>query len=47
MNAIENIEYKCEDNIAVISLNRPQKLNAFDDNMVRSLMAALHHFDMD
>ena len=47
MSANQNIEYKCEDKIALISLNRPQKLNAIDDDMVRSLMATLHQFDMD
>jgi len=47
MSANENIEYACEDKIATITLNRPQKLNAFDDDMVRSLMAVLHRFDMD
>jgi enoyl-CoA hydratase/carnithine racemase len=47
MNAAPNIEYKCEDNVALISMNRPQKLNAIDDDMVRSLMATMHQFDMD
>ena len=47
MNGNEDIEYKCEDKIAVISLNRPKKLNAFDDGMVRALMAKMHEFDMD
>lgn len=41
------VTYECADRIAVITLNRPEKLNAFDDNMVRELMAALRHFDMD
>jgi enoyl-CoA hydratase/carnithine racemase len=47
MNANQDIEYKCEDKIATISLNRPQKLNAIDDDMVRALMAMMHQFDMD
>jgi enoyl-CoA hydratase/carnithine racemase len=47
MNASQDIEYKCEDKIAMISLNRPQKLNAIDDDMVRRLMATMHQFDMD
>ncbi len=47
MSADENVLYTCVDNIAVIMINRPQKLNAFDDDMVRSLMAAMHRFDMD
>jgi enoyl-CoA hydratase/carnithine racemase len=47
MNANPDIEYKCEDKVALLSMNRSQKLNAFDDGMVRALMAALHQFDMD
>ncbi|HET7158434.1 MAG TPA: enoyl-CoA hydratase/isomerase family protein [Burkholderiales bacterium] len=47
MNAAPNIEYQCENKIALISMNRPQKLNAIDDDMVRSLMATMHQFDMD
>ena len=39
--------YECSDRIATITLNKPEKLNAFDDDMVRELMAALHRFDMD
>jgi enoyl-CoA hydratase/carnithine racemase len=41
------IQYECRDRIATISLNRPEKLNAFNDDMVRQLMAAFHRFDMD
>ena len=47
MSETQNVEYTCEDGIAVISINRPQKLNAIDDAMVRSIMAAMHQFDMD
>lgn len=41
------VTYECKDRVAKITLNRPHKLNAFDDDMVKSLMAALHRFDMD
>ena len=47
MNANLDIEYKCEDRIALLTLNRPQKLNAIDDEMVKALMSTLHRFDMD
>lgn len=47
VNAEQDIKYEREGNIAVITFNRPQKLNAFDDTMVRALMAAMHRFDMD
>lgn len=41
------IEYACADSIALITLNRAEKLNAFTDDMVRELGAVLHRFDMD
>src|SRR3954462_1576862 len=47
MSENPNVEYACEDRIALLSLNRPKKLNAIDDDMVRSMMAAMHRFDMD
>ena len=47
MSTNEDILYAVEDRTALITLNRPQKLNAFDDDMVRTLMAVLHRFDMD
>lgn len=47
MIAEHDIEYQCEDRIALITLNRPKKLNAIDDDMVRGLMARMHQFDMD
>jgi enoyl-CoA hydratase/carnithine racemase len=47
MSDNQDVLYTVEDRIALIALNRPQKLNAFDDEMVRSVMAAMHRFDMD
>jgi enoyl-CoA hydratase/carnithine racemase len=41
------ITYVCENHIALITLNRPDKLNAFDDNLVRRLGEALRTFDAD
>lgn len=43
----DTVLYACEDNIATITLNRPGKLNAFDDDQVRRLGAALRRFDVD
>jgi len=47
MSGNENVEYQCEDKIALISMNRPKKLNAIDDDMVRSIMAVMREFDLD
>jgi enoyl-CoA hydratase/carnithine racemase len=41
------VEYECSDNIATITLNRPDKLNAVNDDMVRQMAAALSRFDTD
>jgi len=46
-SSAELIKYECKDHIASIALNRPDKLNAFDDDMVRHLGAALRRFDGD
>ena len=47
MTQTEDIIYHVEDNIATITMNRPKKLNAIDDDMVRAIMAAMDRFDMD
>lgn len=41
------VEYACEDQIATLTLNRPEKLNAFSDELVRHLADALRRFDLD
>jgi enoyl-CoA hydratase/carnithine racemase len=41
------VEYDCRDHIATITLNRPDKLNAVNDDMVREMAAALSRFDTD
>ena len=41
------VEYACADRIATITLNRPDKLNAVSDEVVRQLDAALNRFDLD
>ena len=41
------VEYEQEGNIVTLRLNRPEKLNAFSDELVAALMAALRRFDED
>ena len=41
------VDYACQDHIATIALNRPEKLNAVSDEVVRQLMAAFRTFDAD
>src|SRR5690606_14440364 len=43
----ELVQYECADRIATLRLNRPEKLNAFTDEMVLALDDALHRFDLD
>ena len=41
------VEYGCRDQVATLTLNRPEKLNAFSDDLVRHLADALRRFDLD
>ncbi|MSP05772.1 MAG: enoyl-CoA hydratase/isomerase family protein [Acetobacteraceae bacterium] len=41
------VQYECRDHIATIAMNRPEKLNAVSDEMVRELLAAMRRFDTD
>jgi enoyl-CoA hydratase/carnithine racemase len=44
---VDLVRYSCADRIATLTLNRPEKLNAFNDDLVRHLAAALRRFDLD
>ena len=44
---VDTVLYDCAERIVTITLNRPNKLNAFDDNQVRRLAEALRRFDTD
>jgi enoyl-CoA hydratase/carnithine racemase len=46
-NGADTVLYACGERIATITFNRPNKLNAFDDNQVRRLAEALRRFDTD
>jgi enoyl-CoA hydratase/carnithine racemase len=41
------VDYERQDRIVTLTLNRPDKLNAFSDELVGVLGEALHRFDMD
>src|SRR6516165_12195224 len=43
----DTILYDCAGRVATITFNRPNKLNAFDDNQVRRLAEVLRRFDTD
>ena len=41
------VEYACSNQVATLTLNRPDRLNAFSDDLVRQLADALRRFDLD
>src|ERR1700758_1959015 len=41
------VEYACSNRVATLTLNRPDRLNAFSDDLVRHLADALRRFDLD
>jgi enoyl-CoA hydratase/carnithine racemase len=41
------VEYAFEDHVVTLTLNRPEKLNAFNDELVVALTDALRRFDAD
>lgn len=43
----ENIQYNIENGVAVIELNRPDKLNAFNSVMIREITASLKEANKD
>ncbi|MBV9861084.1 MAG: enoyl-CoA hydratase/isomerase family protein [Alphaproteobacteria bacterium] len=43
----ELVLYACEDRVATITLNRPDRLNAVSDEVVQQLAEALRRFDLD
>ena len=45
--APELVHYKVEDHVCTLTLNRQEKLNAFSDELVIALGAALRRFDTD
>lgn len=41
------VDYELKDHVVTIAMNRPEKLNAVSDEMVRQLLAAMRRFDTD
>ena len=47
MSTYEEITYEVADHVATITLNRPDKLNAFTGTMMREMIAAFDELDAD
>src|ERR1700722_2336573 len=47
INQLETIAYSQDDGVATVSLNRPEKLNAFSRTMRDELVAVLDQIDAD
>ena len=47
MPTFETLKYSVEDGIATITLNRPEKLNAFNTTMMKEMIAAFDETDAD
>ena len=47
MPTFETLLYSVEDGIATITLNRPEKLNAFNTTMMKEMIAAFDETDAD
>ena len=43
----ETLAYELEDGIAIVTLNRPERLNAFNNQMLNDLVACFDHTDAD
>ena len=43
----ELVLYDVRDRVATITFNRPSRLNAFNDDLGRAVLAAMHRFDLD
>ena len=44
---LELVSYRVEGGIAYITLNRPEKLNAINDQMIIEIRRAFQYFDLD
>ena len=43
----ETVLYQVEDGVALVTLNRPEKLNAFNTQMMKDLIAVFDETDRD
>ena len=47
LKELHTLLYSLDEGVAIVTLNRPEKLNAFSDELVRALAARLRQFDID